>query len=86
MKERYAELARIAQEQLYEANERYENDLLDIFPIGSIWWCTHGSRKSYQVKIKDFCLYSGGFVVENINTGKRKRVYWSTLLKQEATK
>lgn len=71
-----------AEEARYLAQtEEHENRMLEIYPIGSIWGCNHGTRNGngcYRVRINHYATRDG-FCVDNINTGARKYVTWWSL-------
>lgn len=79
MKKNYIALSEAATKALQKAKKEYEKALTAIYPIGSRWWCTHGTNGEYKVEIKAFSLWNDGFIVENVETHARKGVHWSSL-------
>ena len=73
------ELSEDAQRALQKAISEYKKTMLDLYPVGTHWMCTHGTRGKYEVEIKGFNFIRGGFVAENTKTHKTKIVHWSSL-------
>lgn len=63
------------------AKDRYKKDLERIFPEGSLWFCWHGSKYGYTVKVIGtmLCDLHGSVRVENTETKKKKWVVPSSL-------
>ena len=85
MKTTRLQVSEATEQALRDAHAQYAKAMLVLYPIGSLWMCTHGTHGAYEVEIKRFD-YKIGFVVENTKTHKIKRVHWSSLRAHEEGK
>ena len=70
--------AKEAQDKLFRAQKEYDETIKSIYPNGSRWFCTHGTKGEYLVTVVGYDSFHG-IAVENCKTGKRKHVPWSSL-------
>ena len=79
MKKNCVVLSVAAENALRKAEAAYIKTMLELYPVGSYWFCNHGTNGEYEVEIKSFIFFRGGFVAENTETHKTKTVHWSSL-------